>query len=303
MKKLVIYFLLFVTVLFFFACDKPAPTELYDDLQEDQAEYEILGKDYNDEYYSNGFDTTGVTQDINNFSNLISISGIKETDVTGNTLEYSFAQAIFFDRSQPVYDGNGRLLGYNTVKPGIIKFDNEIAHTVPLTIHYRENDVLKQVTLGDKYLLFSGRRGNGDNFHYRHNSNIPFQLNFIGGQNVNFNIATPTEIIGSANIIGSRQQENLGASLRWNRGNTNKITIIIAARLRNRLAIVPLFRVRTRDDGKLVIPERYIKNIPVDLFDRLVFTFVRRFEKTNVQNGNSLQVSSQSIHSIVKELP
>jgi hypothetical protein len=303
MKKLITYLILLLTALWLAGCDKPAPTELYDDSADEQADYEILGKDYTDEYNSNGSDTTGVTQDLNSLTNLISISGIKETDINGNTLQYSFAQAVFFDRSKEVRDVNGRLLGYNTITPGIIKFDDKLARTVSFTIYYRENGVLKQTTLGDKYILFSGRRGHGDDFHFRHNSNMPFRLTFQNGQSVNFDIATPSEITGTLNILGSRIQKNLKASLIWNRGNTQNITIIISARVRYRLIIMPLYRVRTRDDGKLIIPERYINSIPFDYFDRLVFTFIRRFEKTNDNGENTLTVSSQSIHSIVVELP
>jgi len=303
MKKLITYLIFLLAVLWLAGCDNPAPTELFDDSLDDQAEYEILGKDYNDEFNSNGSDTTGVTQDINSYTNFIAISGIKETDISGNTIQYSFAQAIFFDRNKPVRDSNGRLLGFNTVKPGIIRFDDKLARTVPFIIHYRENGVLKDTTLGDRYLLFSGRRGNIDNFHYRHNSNMSFRLHFLTGQDVSFNIPTPTEITGIINILGTRSQNNLRASLHWNAGNTQRITIIISARLRDRHIIMPLYRVRTRDDGKLVIPERYINNIPVEHFDRVVFTFVRRFEETDIHNGNSLTVSSQSIHSIVINLP
>ena len=94
MKKLITYLFIFFLAILFFACDKPAPTELVDDSQEEFAEYEILGKDFNDEFYSNGFDTTGVTQDLNRLPNLISLSGIKVTEANGNKDEFSFAQSI-----------------------------------------------------------------------------------------------------------------------------------------------------------------------------------------------------------------
>lgn len=300
MKKLITLLIFLPALLWLTGCDNPAPTELVDD---NEAEYEILGKDYNDEFNSNGSDTTGVTQDINKYTNLIAMSGIKETDITGNTIGYSFAQAIFFDRTKPVYDSNGRLLGFNTVIPGIIRFDNKMARTVPFIIHYRENGVLQDTTLGDRYLLFSGKRGNIDDFQYRYGSQMPFRLNFFTGQDVSFSIPTPTEIAGLVNILGTRAQNNLRASLQWNTGNTQHIIIIISARLRDRRLIMPLYRVHTRDDGKLVIPERYINNIPIEHFDRVVFTFVRRFEETEIHNGNSLTISSQSIHSIIINLP
>ena len=182
MKKLLTYLFIVSVGLFLFGCDKPAPTELFDDSQEELAEYEILGKDINDEFYSNGFDTTGVTQDLRELPNLIALSGIKVTDNHGNMDEFSFAQSIFFDRSEKIFSPGGRFLGFKSVIPGVVKFDNKIARIVPLIVRYRENDVLRHDTLGNKYMLFSGRRGDMDNFRYRHNSLMNFRINiFFGG--------------------------------------------------------------------------------------------------------------------------
>jgi len=195
MKKIITYIIIFISTFLFFACDKPAPTELIDDSQEELAEYEILGKDLNDEFYSNGFDTTGVTQDLNRLSNLISLSGIKVTGVNGETDEFSFAQSVFFDRTKPVFYSDGRLLAYQTILPGIVKIDNIFARAVEFKIRYRDNNVPIDTILGFKYILFSGRHGGMDEFHYRHNSMMNFRLNFIG-QEVDFNIPTPKEIEG-----------------------------------------------------------------------------------------------------------
>ena len=302
MNKIVTYLLLALTGLLFFACDKPAPTELIDDSQEELAEYEILGKDLNDEFYSNGFDTTGVTQDLNRLPNLISLSGIKVTDVNGETDELSFAQSIFFDRTKPVYDSNERLLAYQTFLPGIVRFDNKIANTVPFKIRYRDRGVLMDTTLGYRNILFSGRHGDMDPFRYRHHSMMNFRINFFGLE-IGFEIPTPIEIKGNVEMLGSRNDSDLRALLRWNKGDTEMVTIIIGARLRDRRIVMPLYRVRTIDDGRLLVPPRFINKIPVQQFDRIVFTFIRRFERTYDNGDNDLRVSSQSIHSIAVNLP
>ncbi len=302
MKKLLKYLFIVSVSLFLFGCDKPAPTELFDDTQEEFAEYEVLGRDINDEFYSNGFDTTGVTQDLHELPNLISLSGIKVTNIHHQTDEFSFAQSIFFDRTEKIFSPGGRFLGFRSITPGIVRFDNKIARIIPLIVRYRENGILKDTTLGDKYTLFSGRHGNMDQFRYRHNSMMNFRLNFFG-EEVSFDIPTPVEITGTVEILGSRTQDDLRALLHWNRGNTPDITIIIGARVRNRDIVMPLYRVRTRDDGELLIPTRFIKEIPLQNFDRVVFTFIRRFEGTHRDDGgNDLLVSSQSIHSIVVNL-
>lgn len=301
MKNLLKYLITAAVGLSLFGCDKPAPTELIDDT--DFAEYEVLGKDINDEFYSNGFDTTGVTQDFREIPNLIALSGIKVTDIHGNKDEFSFAQTIFFDRSEKVFSPGGRFLGYRSIIPGIIRFDNKIARVVPFHIRYRENAALHDTTLGNKYVLFSGRQGGMDDFRYRHNSLINFRLNIFFGEEISFNIPTPIEITGGVELLGSRSNDDLRALLRWNRGNTPDIIIIIGARLRNRDLVMPLYGVKTIDDGRLLIPPRFINKIPIQHFDRLVITFIRRFENTFDTNGGDLLISSQSIHSIIVNLP
>ena len=303
MKNLLTYLFIVSIGLFLFGCDKPAPTELFDDSQEDLAEYEILSKDLNDEFYSNGFDTTGITQDLQELPNLIALSGIKVTDIHGNMDEFSFAQSIFFDRSEKIFSPGGRFLGYKSVVPGIVRFDHKIASIVPFHIRYREGHELRDTTLGNKYVLFSGRHGNMNNFRYRHNSLMNFKINIFLGEEISFDIPTPHEITGNVEILGSRNQDNLRALLQWNRGNTHDITIVIGARLRDRNIIMPLYGVKTRDDGSLLIPPRFINQIPFQHFDRIVFTFIRRFENTFDTNGGDLRVSSQSIHSIIVNLP
>ena len=303
MKKLLTYLFIASVGLFLFGCDKPAPTELFDDSQEDLAEYEILGKDINDEFYSNGFDTTGITQDLQEIPNLIALSGIKVTNIHGSTDEFSFAQSVFFDRTEKIFSPGNRLLGFKSVIPGIVRFDNKIARIVPFHIRYRENNVLRDTTLGNKYVLFSGRGGIGDDFHYRHNSLMNFHINIFFGGPVSFDIPTPREITGNVEILGRRNQGNLRALLQWTRGNTQDITIIIGARLRDRQIVMPLYSVKTRDDGRLLIPPRFINQIPFQHFDRIVFTLIRRFENTIDTNGGDLLISSQSIHSIIVNLP
>jgi hypothetical protein len=69
MKKLLTYLFIAAVGLFLFGCDKPAPTELFDDSLEELAEYEILGKDINDEFYSNGSANTKSNCTFRNKSN------------------------------------------------------------------------------------------------------------------------------------------------------------------------------------------------------------------------------------------
>ena len=301
MRKFISYIVIALTGLIILSCDKPAPTELVDDSVNESAEYQVLSKDVNDEYYSNGGDTTGVTQDLTGLPNLISLSGIKITDIHGITINYSFGQTIIFDRTKPVYDSHMRLLAYQTITPGTIIIANTRASEVPFKIQYRDNGILMDTTLGNRYLLFSRLH---PLFRYKKDSKMNFRLTFLNNDFVNFDIVTPKEITGKVEILGRRIEGNLRARLNWNKENSSDIQIIVSGRLRNdRHLVMPLYRIKTSDSGELTIPAKLINQIPPEHFDRLVFTFIRRLERTHTEGKNDLRISAQSIHSIVVNLP
>jgi hypothetical protein len=60
---------------------------------------------------------------------------------------------------------------------------------------------------------------------------------------------------------------------------------------------------KTADDGMLRIPGRYFNQLPLENFEKIVFTFIRSYEGYQKNGSNDLLVSSQSIHSIVIEIP
>src|SRR4030066_322796 len=117
MKKLLTYLIISASVFILFSCDKPAPTQLVDDTNND-LEVELLNKDLDDQYVISGSDTSGITQDLTGITNLISISGIKFTK-NNETYSFDLAQAIFFDKSKPpVRYSDQKLLAYRTRTPG-----------------------------------------------------------------------------------------------------------------------------------------------------------------------------------------
>ena len=90
MKKYFFYITIIIAT-FFYSCDKPGPTELVDD---ETFDLEILGKDLDNEYYSNGYDTSGVTEVVNQYASIISISGLK---ITYNNFTTNFSSPISFN--------------------------------------------------------------------------------------------------------------------------------------------------------------------------------------------------------------
>lgn len=301
MKNLIKILLPIALILILISCDKPLPTELSDEAgQSENLEVEIITKDTEDEFYSNGFDTSGVVQTTP--VSIISITGGK-VSFQGQTEKFSFAQTIIFDRNNPVYNYSGKLIGYKTITPGVIRFNNILTRLVDYRIRFRDAGQVFDTLLGKKYVLYKGRGFMQDNFDFPFNSYVSFYFNPLIGQSISFNIPTPSEIFGSVSLEGSRAQQNLRAVLQWNGYNSQNFSIIIGVGKRNSKEVFPLYRIRTQDDGNIVIPAKLFNNISRDRFDRLSFTFIRSFDnRENLENQNVL-ILSQSIHTIYVVLP
>ena len=143
MKKILIYLLIFVSGFILFSCDKPAPTQLVDDTN-NELEVELLNKNLDDQYINSGADTSGIIQDLTGITNLISVSGIKITNNKNETLKSSLAQAMFFDKSKPIRYSDGRILAFETVTPGMIKFNGLEARLDTFKIKYVSKDELSE---------------------------------------------------------------------------------------------------------------------------------------------------------------
>ena len=302
MKKILTYLLIFVSGFVFFSCDKPAPTQLVDDT-DNELEVELLNKNLDDQYVTSGTDTSGITQDLTGITNLISVSGVKITNKV-RTSYLSLAQAMFFDKSKPIKYSDGRILAYETITPGIIKFNGLEARLDTFKIRYRDLDVPKIAILGEKYVLYNLLWGMPDPFYFNYESSVSFQFSPFGpGESISFNIPTPPEITGKVILTGRRIEKNLETVLKWNPSSSKKISIIVGLIRPNQLSSIPVYRMKTADDGELRIPGRYLNQLPLERFEKVVFTFVRSFEGYHKNGSNDLLVSSQSIHSIVIDIP
>jgi len=305
MKKLLSIYTLSIALLalsiIYNGCDTPAPTELVIDnntTTEDQVDVEIITKDIQDEFYSNGFDSTGVAQSLHNFGSVIVLTGTKITN-DNLTTSTSLAQAIFFDKNTPVRNMHGDVVGFHTVLPGEVKFNGITAKIRPLEIKFRNGSSVIDTILGSKYVVFSGRQNAVDPFGYNFKSNIPFQLNFDKGSPISFLIPTPEEITGKIAFNGNRNEKNLKAVLEWSGTGSQKIEIVLGAIVKGSNISFPLYSLKTRDDSKFVVPAQLLNSIPFERFDKIIFTFIRRFEFDNGSGSNRLKVLSQSIHTII----
>jgi len=301
MKKILTYLIISASIFILFSCDKPAPTQLVDDTNND-LEVELLNKDLDNPSFS-GSDTSGITQDLTGVTNLISVSGIKIT-TENRTNEFSLAQAMFFDKSKPIKYSDGRLLAFKTIIPGTIKFNGTEAHIVPYRIKYREEGTPKDTLIGFKYLLYNIFGGYPDPFYFSYNSNVSFEFDpILPGENISFNILTPHQINGIVSLSGNKISKNLEAILSWNGKGEKRISVVVGLMRQGQLQSIPVYRMKTPDDGELRIPGRYLNQLPLDRFEKIVFTFVRSYEGYRGSGANELLVSSQSIHSIVIDIP
>lgn len=306
MKKLFINITLLITFgFFFYGCDSPAPTELVIDpnvITEDQVDVEIITKDTQDEFYSNGFDSTGVAHRLHKFGSVIVVTGTKISD-RRTTIKFSLAIAAFFDRSKPVHNTRGDVVGFRTILPGVVKFNGIKAKIRQLKIKYKNGNVKVDTTLGSMYVVFSGRSNSVDPFGYNFQSRINFQLIPVAGAATSFPIPTPGEITGKVIFNGHRADKSLKAILEWNKSNGQKIEIVLGAVLKGSKVSFPLYSLKTRDDGRLVVPSQLLNTIPFERFDKIIFTFIRRLEFDNGSGSNRLKVLSQSIHTIIIDIP
>lgn len=296
--------LILFALAFISGCDKPLPTELLsvDNGITDELEIELIAQDTEDELYHNGFDTTGIAHNPTIYSNFITVSGVKTSGII-QPVHTSIATAIFFDRSSPIHTPHGRLIGFVTRTPGVVRFNNHQAQRVPYIISFRDHGMLKDTTLGMRYVL-SNRKGQQSNqFEFEYFSTVNFRLEPIIGNAIEFQIPTPSEIIGSIALAGSRENKNLKAKLNWNKSDSGAIEIIIGALDKRKNASLPLYRIKTRDDGELIVPGRLLTGIPKDKFNRLIFTFVRKFELNRAGGNVEYHILSQSLHTIFVDIP
>jgi hypothetical protein len=294
MKSLINYSLLLFLIGLYVGCNNPQPTALIED--DDPIEIEVLTKNPA-EPTSFGIDSTGLNENPARFTNVISVAGIKQT-IQGISFKSSFAQAAFFDKTKPIFGLNGKLIGYSTLTPGNVFFNSQKAQRQQFRIRYGMN---RDTSLGLRYVLH--RRGfMGDPFNFDFNSNINFRFDPDFSSPIIFDIATPPEIFLNYRLAGRKSNKNLNLLLVWNAGNVKNFEILISIIDEPRNIVFPLYKIKTADDGKFVMPKKLLEELAAR-FDKLEFTLTRKFEKQHSAGIAELIVVSQSINSISVDIP
>jgi hypothetical protein len=294
MKSTIKYFIFFSWFVLFFGCDNPQPTALVED--EDPILIEVITKNPA-EPTSFGVDSTGLEDNPNRFTNVISVAGIKQT-FQGVSFKSSFAQAVFFDKTKPVWGRNDKLVGYSTLTPGNVFFNNIKAERRQFKVKY---GITRDTSLGLHYVVH--RRGLlGDPFDFEFSSKINFRFVPDFSSPTGFDIATPPEIFLNHRLSGSNENENLNLMLEWNAGYVNNFEILISIVDDQRDIVFSLYKIKTSDDGKFVMPKKLLQELAAR-YNKIAFTLTRKFEKQHNGGNTELFVVSQSINSILVELP
>ncbi len=295
MKKLFKYYLILSIITGLVSCDEPILTEL-DPNETDDFEIELQNSDPDNVVFT-GYDSTGVVIIAPRFSTLISASGIKNS-YKGITVKKTFYQAVFFDKNRPVKNRHGRTIGFKTRTLGRVTFDNDSAWVLPLKIRFKENGILEDTTLGFQHVLFSLPN---HPFIFPYSSMVDIKFHPFMGQSTQFSLPTPAEITGQVKINGRRDINNLRMELTWNGVKRDRIAIIFGGIVKGRDITLPLYKLSTFDDGRLVIPPDLINSIPFDHFDNIVISFIRRYKFNHQQQDNF--IVSHSIHNIKLDIP
>ncbi len=304
MKNAIKYIAIVLFIFELVSCNDPIPTELIPiDDQTDNLDVQVLSPEPNEFVYSNGYDSTGITDPLPRNANFIILSGIKYS-FNNTVFKTGTANAIFFDGTKPVRNHHGRIVGFKSRYIGRIKFDDDTARVVAARMKIMNAGIQTDTIIGLKYILRYQ-----DEFHpnrrvFPYASDVDVQINPMIGNPIQFNLPVPQEITGSVKIIGKRSERNVKLELNWNAGRSGKIEIILGGIPKGDTGAFPLLKFSTKDDGFLRIPTRYIQPIPFDRFDKIVLTFIRKFEKkiTNNHSLNDNFIASQSIHNIIFEI-
>lgn len=301
MKKLKIYAAFLIVGLLIYGCEKPAPTELIqsDQSTDDPASIQVITKNLNNDSTGTGYDSTGVTDDITKYNNVIIVSGVKITDKS-LSVDLSFAQGLFFDKNNPVYDSGGNVVSYKTRFVGNLFFDGNKARLIP---HRVLNFIISDSLYGTEYILYN-RNLRGDGFTYNYDSQIHIRLaGLLNLFSYDFTIPTLPEVTGSVNLDGTREAGNLKAVLKWNANLATKMIINIGASPIGKSNVVAIYQIKTKDDGRFIIPSDLLNAIPANKFDKLYVSLVRQVKvtKQNERGTGNLTVFSQSVHTIIIE--
>ena len=302
MNRFIKNIIFLVSIFFIISCDDPAPIEVAN--EEEEIEISVVNPEPST-YTITGYDSTGSVNSIPEQETVILLNGIKNT-IDNTTFYKAYGEAIFFDKTLPVFNNNNRLLGYRTRDIRSVKFGNKLAQKVPFRIKYRENSIDRDSLLGTKHQLKFQTVLNPENLNFSYNRNQIIEIVKRIGNSNSVNLRIPDEIIGKITVRNNKNRNRIFLS--WNKSNLSnslsagelKEEIIIGGILQDRNELLPLLRLTRLNSNIFEIPNYLLEDIiKSDKFNYLVITLIRKIVSSQSNNElGEINIASQSIHNI-----
>lgn len=303
-KKFLTLWIIVFGILFMSGCEKPLPVELFDDsVSEDPVQAEVITQDPEDSYAVNGYDSTGYMPETPKYGVVFLLAKNIITDYTVSgtpvTRENNYGQSIFFDKNAPVINGGGKLIGYKTFGVTYVRMRGIPLARVDFTVKYKmASGLFKDSVLGPRYMIFKPKLGILP-FDFDYNQSVDVEVKPVNLPLISFSVITPPPINGTMVYAGN--VKNPFYKLEWSKG-TGNITVIIGARKKGQLAVVPLYKLTTKDDGLFRVPASFIQSIPTAQFDAVVFTVQRKREYYREESLSQFYVAVQNSYSMAAPL-
>jgi len=294
--------------IIFYACNGPNVTELT--VEQDRAdtsteilELENIAPVADGGLFSNNYDSTGVVNPApKKYFNVISFSKI-ESKNNLRTVVIDYATAQFFDKSQPIKNNNGKVIGYKSVLMGDLFFNDTPAKTTKSVMHMMMHGARIKITNGMRYLLVKKNSNSGESIA-PYGGVISVTLKKMRMMKFNAQVPVPESINAVVFKKGDFRNNNLEIRIGWKNPTGKKLEVIIGGIKQGNTSVIPLIKFKTPDDGTLNLPANLVNSIPLQNFKYLVLTLIRRMEReVNSQKFNSkFYVSSQSIQNLRFEI-
>ncbi len=310
--KLNIKHIAFLILATFYACNGPNLTELTVEQNSSNSSAEVLELENvaptaDGGAFSANYDSTGqVNPSPQKYFNIISFSKIEIENANGQgaseTIDYASAQ--FFDRTKPVKNNRGQVIGYKSVLLGDLYFNNFKARTAKSSMHYMMHGMGTKMGNGMRYMLVKTSKGSQGKSIAAYGGVLNVRLMKMRMRRLNVQISVPQKLKAQVFKEGNFKNENLRIALSWQNPTGKKLEVVLGGIKPGENSLVPLIRFKTPDDGKLVLPSKLVNSIPLQKFKYLILTMIRRIEKeaSAEQLKSKFYISSQSIQNLRFEI-
>jgi hypothetical protein len=292
MKRITSYYVAVLGLLFLFsACERQNPVQLNDDDIQAQ-DIEIQNKSIAIEPFDvsgSGTDGLFLTSE-RKFYGKVVVAGA-EYDSPTEHHEASFAQAVFFSRTEPVIF-NSDTVAYKAIDAGTVSIDNLSLHAEPVRLNLPGIPI---DTIGTRYSLLNVDGVGGRGFQYF--GGHGYQWDVSGSSSLpsfQTDIDAPANVHVFSPAAGESFSRTRNVQMKW-RGGGDVMTILISD-FQEGSRPKPLLQLRVkRNKGRLLLPRRILQLLPENR-SRFLFTFSS--ETSSVTRLYSLYQESIAVRAV-----